>query len=302
MLLQQAWVPPPRCPAGPPTLFLMSVCMHTRTHGTLFIMTTLFSQRDAWRSSTNDVFHIYCRRDNKERAMRKEEKREGDGKGYKLPYWASAYTQRPTTLTSKEKERRGKKMHALSFFFPQDGLYGLIRTQVPPYLPSSCIVCIHTQIQLTAPCPANTTHFPLHTCTNKSGWGWFVHRCLWQTNIKHNHRLSGQFRPHSVAFPHGPVRAQVSSSQNLVVKVNLSQHCKGVWKPVVKLLSEVSGMRLHAAVRFNMAASVCSHHWQDVFPFFCLFFFSFSFLMSDKRFTCAPLYSELWEMEDLDRE
>lgn len=27
-------------------------------------------------------------------------------------------------------------------------------------------------------------------------------------------------------------------------------------------------MRLHAAVRFNMAASVCSHHWQDVFPFF----------------------------------
>lgn len=33
-------------------------------------------------------------------------------------------------------------------------------------------------------------------------------------------------------------------------------------------------MRLHAAVRFNMAASVCSHHWQDVFPFFSpLFFF-----------------------------
>lgn len=123
-------------------------------------------------------------------------------------------------------------------------------------------------MQLTALCFANTTHSPCYTRTNKSGCGWSVHRCPWRTNIKHNHRLSGQFRPHSAVFPHGPVRTQVSSSQNLVVKVNLSERCKGGWKPVVKLLSEVSGMCLPAAARFNMAGSVCSLHRQDVFPFF----------------------------------
>lgn len=75
--------------------------------------------------------------------------------------------------------------------------------------------------------------------------------------------------PHSVVFPLGPVRTQVSSSQNLVAKVNLSRRCKGGQKAVVKLSSEVSGMCLLAAVRFNMAGSVCSHRWPD-----CCFFFS----------------------------
>lgn len=109
-----------------------------------------------------------------------------------------------------------------------------------------------------------------------------MHRCRWQTNIKHNHCLSGLLKPHSVVFPLGPVRTQVSSSQNLVVKVNLSQRCKGGRKPVVKLSSEVSGMCLPAAVRFNMAGSVCSHRRQD-----------FLFCESRKRFTCAPLSTSL---------
>lgn len=59
-------------------------------------------------------------------------------------------------------------MHALSFFFPQDGLYGLIRTQVPPYLPSSCIVCIHTQIQLPRALLTQHTFHYTHAQTNQA--------------------------------------------------------------------------------------------------------------------------------------
>lgn len=73
-----------------------------------------------------------------------------------------------------------------------------------------------------------TTYFAIHPHTNKAGCGWFVHRCPWQTNIKHNHCLSCLLGLYSVTFPLSPVRTQVSSSQNLAVKVNLSQRCKGV--------------------------------------------------------------------------
>lgn len=106
-----------------------------------------------------DVFHIHSRRDNKEGALRKEEERDGD-----LPYLASAYTQTKTSHDFKRERQKKKNCQALSF--SQDGLSGLIRTPSPTsYLPSSCIPCIHTHVQLTALRSTNTTPSTTHTHT-----------------------------------------------------------------------------------------------------------------------------------------
>lgn len=182
-------------------------------------------------------------------------------------------------MTSKERQK--KKSQALSF--SQDGLYGLIRTPSPT---SSAFklhtMHSHTHTQRVALCSINATHYPLHTPTHTQTNQAVVDLCTGACGKLTSNIItvclvySG---PHSVVFPLGPVRTQVSSSQNLVVKVNLSRRCKGGQKAVVKLSSEVSGMCLLAAVRFNMAGSVCSHRWPD-----CCFFF---FFPRQKRFTCA---------------
>lgn len=104
------------------------VCVPTHALWVHFITTTLFSCRDAWHSSTTDVFHIHSRRANKDGAMRKEEERERGGRRCNLPYLASAYTQTKTSNDFK-RERQEKNCQALNF--SRDGLYGLIRTPSP---------------------------------------------------------------------------------------------------------------------------------------------------------------------------
>lgn len=199
------------------------VCVH-------FITTTLFSCRHTPYTAVTLMSSISTAVGTIKREMRKRGREMGRVQ-CALP---SLSLHIDKVLPQLQKTKR--KSQACSF--SQDGLCGLIRTPRPT---SSAfkLHCMHLQTHMTYCSVIHNTLSTTCAHTNKSGSGWSVHRCPWQANIKHNHCLSVWLRPFSAIFPLGPVRTQVSSSQNLVVKVNLSQRCKGGWKLVVKLSSGV---------------------------------------------------------------
>lgn len=138
---------------------------------------------------------------------RRWEKRKRDGKGCSVPYLATVYTKTRTSQPLLQKRKTEINCQALNF--SQRGLQGLIRAPSPT---SSALELRSMQNASEGRCTVQTRNY---SQWSKSGSSWSVRWCLWHTNINHNHHLSAG--PHSAVFP------QVSSNENLVFQVSLSQ-------------------------------------------------------------------------------